>query len=94
MTQDEIIEMARQAWISDKEAQMIAEFDEAYLSCTYLTDLTAFAKLVAAKEREACALICKKHADVYASFEQNPTAQSAWAACADNYDAIRARGEA
>jgi hypothetical protein len=49
MTQDEIIEMARQAWISDKEAQLITEFDEAYLSCTYLTDLTAFAKLVAAK---------------------------------------------
>ena len=53
MTRDEIIEMARQAWISDKEAQLITEFDEAYLSCTYLTDLTAFAKLVAAKEQEA-----------------------------------------
>ena len=49
MTQDEIIEMAKEAWISDKEAQLITEFDEAYLSCTYLTDLTAFAKLVAAK---------------------------------------------
>ena len=60
MTQDEIIEMARQAWISDKEAQLITEFDEAYLSCTYLTDLTAFAKLVAAKEREACAKVCEE----------------------------------
>jgi len=57
MTQNEIIEMARQAWISDKEAQLITEFDEAYLSCTYLTDLTAFVKLVAAKEREACAKV-------------------------------------
>ena len=55
MTQDEIIEMAKQAWISDKEAELITEFDEAYLSCTYLTDLTAFAKLVAQHEREACA---------------------------------------
>ena len=59
MNQDEIIEMARQAWISDKEAQLITEFDEAYLSCTYLTDLVAFAKLVAdaatAKEREEIA---------------------------------------
>jgi len=63
MTQDEIIEMARQAWISDKEAQLITEFDEAYLSCTYLTDLTAFAKLVAAKEREACANLCWKNQD-------------------------------
>ena len=52
MTQDEIIEMAKQAWISDKEAELITEFDEAYLSCTYLTDLTAFAKLVAQHERE------------------------------------------
>jgi hypothetical protein len=59
MTQDEIIEMAKQAWISDKEAELITEFDEAYLSCTYLTDLTAFAKLVAQHEREACADIAE-----------------------------------
>lgn len=44
------------------------------------------------EEREACAEVCKKHADVYASLEQNPTAKSAWAACIDNRDAIRARG--
>lgn len=64
MTQDEIIELARQAWISDKEAQLITEFDEAYISCTYATDLLAFAKLVEAKaterEREACAKLCEK----------------------------------
>jgi len=47
-----------------------------------------------ADEREACAEICKKHADVYAGLEQNPTTKSAWAACIDNLDAIRARGEA
>jgi len=45
-------------------------------------------------EREACAEICKKHADVYAGLEQNPTAKSAWAACIDNFDAIKARGQA
>ena len=56
------------------------------------TTLLAFAKLVAAAEREACAEVCKKHADVYENLEQNPTAQSAWAACIDNRDAIRARG--
>jgi hypothetical protein len=44
-------------------------------------------------EREACAEICKKHADVYAMLEQNPTTQSAWAACIDNLDAIKARGK-
>jgi hypothetical protein len=85
LKQDEIIEMARQVglphWYQTKEVVNIEL-------------LEAFAKLVAAKEREACAKICKKHADVYAGFEQNPTTQSAWAACADNYDAIRARGEA
>jgi hypothetical protein len=42
-------------------------------------------------EREACAEICKKHADVYAKLEGNPTAKSAWAACIDNRDAIRAK---
>jgi hypothetical protein len=54
--------------------------------------LLSFAQLVAAKEREACAEVCKKHADVYAGLEQNSTTQSAWAACIDNRDAIRARG--
>ncbi|NCX56225.1 MAG: hypothetical protein EBW87_03400 [Burkholderiaceae bacterium] len=82
MTQDDIIEMAIQAWISDKEAQLITEFDEAYLSCTYLTDLTAFAKLVAAKEREACA----KVADDADKYNRHISREIALA--------IRARGEA
>jgi hypothetical protein len=47
----------------------------------------------AAAEREACAEVCKKQADVYAGLEPNPTIQAAWAACIDNRDAIRARGE-
>jgi hypothetical protein len=46
------------------------------------------------QEREECAEVCKKHADVYAGLEHNPTAKSAWAACIDNRDAIRARGRA
>ena len=49
-------------------------------------------------EREACAEVCKKHADVYALLEQNPhafgTAKPAWAACIDNRDTILARGQA
>ena len=56
--------------------------------------VVAFAALVASAEREACAEVCKKHADVYAKLEGNPTAKSAWAACIDNRDAIRARGQA
>ena len=47
MTQDEIIEMAKEAHIS-------AVFPASEKS------LERFAKLVAAKEREACAKVCEK----------------------------------
>ena len=78
MTKDDTIKLAREAGLfTHKEVQ---------------PELLAFANLVAAAEREACAEVCKKHADVYENLEQNPTAQSAWAACIDNRDAIRARG--
>lgn len=50
MTQDEIIEMARQAGFYNH-----MPIDE--------TMLKHFAKLVAAKEREACAKVCGKFAD-------------------------------
>jgi hypothetical protein len=56
--------------------------------------LMALVERVVAEEREACAEVCKKQADVYAGLEQNPTTQSAWAACIDNRDAIKARGQA
>ena len=58
MTKEDIVRMAREAWLSDKEAQFITEFDEAYISCTYLQDLEKFAALVASAEREACAKVC------------------------------------
>jgi len=88
MTQDEIIEMARQAGMMSEVLQLGRNLEL----------LTAFAKLVAQHEREACAEVCKKHADVYALLEQNPhafgTAKPAWAACIDNRDTILARGKA
>ena len=88
MTQDEIIEMAREA---DIDHHKLWNDDGT-------NRLEAFAKLVAKHEREACAEICKKHADVYALLEQNPhafgTAKTAWAACIDNRDTILARGQA
>jgi hypothetical protein len=90
MTQDEIIEMARQAGITVEAGGRSYE--------QLLRIINAFAKLVAQHEREACAEICKKHADVYALLEQNPhafgTAKPAWAACIDNRDTILARGKA
>ena len=54
----------------------------------------AFAWNVEQEEREACAEVCKKHADFYAGLEPSPIAQSAWAACIDNRDTILARGQA
>jgi hypothetical protein len=51
--------MAREAWISEAEAEMLQSSEECYLSCTYLADLKAFEALVRADaiadEREACA---------------------------------------
>ena len=103
MTQDEIIEMARQAWLSDSEAQLITEFDEAYISCTYLKDLTAFAKLAAQHERKRMAWT-QDHWTEYehniASAEREACAQLAqdnsdwYGDVATIADLIRARGQA
>jgi len=106
MTQDEIIEMARQAGLTSIDKKS-----------AYLRDcLERFAKLVAAKEREklknvaifdrwyqeldaavlaereACAKVCEElpAPDIY-----NDTDQSMWdVTCMDCSTAIRARGEA
>jgi hypothetical protein len=48
MTQDEIIEMAKQAGFEEHQAKFDTRFEP-------------FAKLVAEKEREACAKICDDH---------------------------------
>jgi hypothetical protein len=74
MTQDEIIEMARQAG--------------SFIGCATFAftpkELVAFAKLVAAKEREACAKVCEtKHFS-------SPVRAFGAKECAA---AIRARGE-
>ena len=55
MTQDEIIEMARQAGYQHPDAVGQCEDFEYF-------DLEAFAKLVAEKEREACAKIADEWA--------------------------------
>jgi hypothetical protein len=84
MNRDELFDLAEKAGLgfirhaSDKD---VNKFEQ-------------LAALVASAERESCAEVCKKHADVYAKLEGNPTAKSAWAACIDNRDAIRARGQA
>jgi hypothetical protein len=79
MTQDEIIEMAIQAGV-------IEGFNSVHPS------IEAFAKLVAEREREACAKVCDElpTPDIYSD-----TDQSMWdITCIDCAAAIRARGQA
>jgi hypothetical protein len=85
MTQDEILEALHRVIQEHKH----------YTTWTVSTPhLVALVNLAIEHEREACAEACKKHADFYAGLEQNPATQSAWAACIDNHDFIRARGQA
>jgi hypothetical protein len=79
MTQDEIIEMARQVCdiAIDNRGRHTFVCDE--------YGLEAFAKLVAQHEREACALICEElKYDGYEMVKDNPTLARK----------IRARGQA
>jgi hypothetical protein len=85
MKQDEIIEMARQAGFSGLEQN---EIKSPYAESEDLSDLLeAFAKLVAAKEREACAKSLENSAKATNNFQAKVLIE--W--CATH---IRARGEA
>lgn len=78
MTQDEIIEMAQECKLIGMRPHLDGIYSEA---------LVAFAKLVAAKEREACAKECWKQMGLLPTqaWTVNPYEQC--------IDAIRARGE-
>ena len=80
MTQDEIIEMARQSGMVYREFE--DEFANANTDGVDLKTIEAFAKLVADKEREACAKI-SDDADGYSRFVNQFISKR-----------IRARGEA
>jgi hypothetical protein len=60
MTRDEIIEMADKA---DEEADKVLNMKGEYHPNWHQVRDEIFAKLVAAKEREACALICENFND-------------------------------
>ena len=99
MNKDEVIALAEKCkltvLIHSQWTHEIREFTVVdYVVEGDLGSLMQFADLVASAEREACAKVCKKHADVYAAIEQNPATQSAWAACIDIHDSISERGEA
>ena len=88
MTQDEIIELARRAGIKGRTDEFYSEFCDG----VYFDDLETFAKLVAAKEREACAQVCE---DLPAPDIYSNTDMSMWdVTCIDCATAIRARGQA
>ena len=77
MTQDEIIEMARQASFTENSG-----FKGCFV-CNPLS-LEAFAKLVAEKEREACAKVCEE-------YETNNDIADTWLNIVS--EVIRARGK-
>jgi len=81
MTQDEIIEMAREAGLHLYVNDIIEK--------PYAEIVVAFANLVAAKEREACAKVCEK-LNLYGGSESRQLQRATLKDCAY---AIRARGE-
>jgi hypothetical protein len=85
MTQDEIIELARQAGFDIGMWEKLSDDDDVFgygIDGTH-ENLEAFAKLVAEKEREACANICETlELPDWPDKVRQPLAQ-----------AIRARGE-
>jgi len=80
MKQQEIIETARQVGVNATGNEYWPFFIE---------ELEAFAKLVAEKEREACAKLCEEMSNTQANMN------AAWRnGCRDAANEIRARGQA
>jgi len=89
MTDEQIIEMARQVGIKRRTDVFFSE----YCDGIYDDDLKAFAKLVAQHEREACAELRKTLSAIPNSHV--PQLQPAVDSALDFYaERIRARGEA
>jgi hypothetical protein len=65
MTQDEIIEMAREAGLIHILDEHAHEYGSGTFENTPYPELEAFAKLVGAKEREACKALAKEYAAEY-----------------------------
>jgi uncharacterized protein YaeQ len=84
MTKDEIIKLAKQAGF-----ERLGHDDHDYVC--YPDEIVAFAKLVAAKEREACALIADTSVDywVKAGYPESAEAREAMTISED----IRDRGQ-
>jgi hypothetical protein len=83
MTKDEILEMANHAGF--ERLGVYAQFGDDWVCFT--EELIEFAKLVAAKERDACAKVCEDNAIDLSEGDWDP-------ACINCADHIRARGQA
>jgi hypothetical protein len=88
MTQDEIIEMADKA---DAEADNVLNMKGEYHPNWHQVRDEIFAKLIAAKEREACALVCK---EIYSAWACESDDDVDYPDPHDCMRAIRQRGEA
>ncbi len=88
MTQDEIIEMAREAGFDTSKPNriIVRHSNGSWISIKF--ELEAFAKLVAAAEREACAKVADQISDKYAIGYYGSEVD----AVDEVADAIRARG--
>lgn len=87
MTRDEIISMARDAGLAHTQPRA-GQYDGGWIAGN-LADLTDFAALVAAAEREACAIVCDRMVMYGPVAEVQQRYNKAYADCRDK---IRERG--
>jgi len=91
MTQDEIIEMATEAGLAYNHDDYPDIWD------TYMNvgreEIMVFAKLVAAKEREACAKVCEALRETIWEYHEEHLKAATCNVCTNLAIAIRARGE-
>ena len=91
MNREDIIRMAREAELHVAADDAVQKFDNmgtitGVLVQIDVSDLTRFATLVAAEEREACATICDVEADEFGGMSDG------FYAAKNSAEAIRARG--
>jgi hypothetical protein len=91
--QDEIIEMARQAGMEQDGDMWFSNLFKTDMD-VHISHLEHFAKLVAAKEREACAKKCETARETIWEYHEEHLKAAACNVCTNLAIAIRARGEA
>ena len=87
MTQDEIIEMARQAGLH-------VASDVNWMPVIGLDYAKKLIELAAAKEREACAKVCETAREAIWEYHEEHLKAAACNVCTNIAQAIRARGQA